>query len=431
MPGLAVGPLKQIYASPTRDTIYFAGIISLTEIQQEWQETNSILRYTSGQWDTLGVINGQVMTVVQYRDTLLAGGAYFLSCSGDPCSQVAFWDGVSWRPYGDFGTYSVRKLRVLDGELYAVGGFNEVDGQLATGVARRVGNTWQPVGQLNLQGSLQDIAQYDGKLIVVGNVDLPTGRGIAQWDGTEWTVLGPGLISLWSNARCLAVYQGDLYVAGQIRIVQPGNPGQNIMRWDGDQFHALGQGIQWWLGDAQSTATVLTMAEHNGKLFVGGGYRAAGGIEALGLATWDGIEWCAVPGDFRASGGIWSMDFYHDTLFVACGTTLDGNTVNGTAKFIGSQYETECSGPVGIVDHGESQAILYPNPASDLVTLTFGARMFSRYDLFDARGNIVRQGAVPDGESLVLSLVSVAPGAYALRLTHPTQASVTLIIMKQ
>lgn len=430
MPGLAVGPQQQVYASPAHDTIYFAGIISFTG-SQSWQQSNSVLRYTAGQWDTLGVINGVVMTVVQYRDTLLVGGHQFLSCSGEPCSQVAFWDGASWRPYGDFGAYSVRKLRVLDGELYAVGGFNEVEGQPATGVAKRVGNSWQPVGQLNLTSSIQDVAKYDGKLIVIGNLEFPTGRDIAQWDGNEWSLLGPGIISLISSPICLAVYQGDLYVAGNIPMVPPGNPGQNIMRWDGEQFHALGQGVQWWLGDTHSTATVLTMVEHDGKLFVGGGYRAAGGIEALGLSTWDGVEWCAVPGDFRASGGIWSMDFYSDTLFVACGTTLDGNTVNGTAKFIGSQYETDCSGPVGMVVHEESGVILYPNPASDLITLEFGECRFTRYQLFDARGNAVRQGALTAGTSLVLSLMSVAPGAYALRLTHPTQAPVTMKLIKQ
>lgn len=430
MPGLAVGPLRQIYANPARDTIYIAGIISMTGVQNAWQQTNSILRYTNGQWDTLGVINGQVRTVVQYRDTLLAGGDYFISCSGEPCSQVAYWNGTAWRPYGEFGTYGVHKLRVLDNELYAVGGFHEVDGQPATGVAKRVGNTWQPIGQFDLQGSIKDIAKHNGKLIVIGNVDFPNGRGIAQWDGNTWSVLGPGLIHLMSGALCLAVYQGDLYVGGKIRIALPGNPGQNIMRWDGEQFHAVGQGVQQWLGNTSATATVADMVEHNGKLFVGGGFRAAGGVEAMGLAVWDGVEWCGVPGDFQATGGIWSMDFYHDTLFVACGTTLDGNAVNGSVKFIGSQYETECSGPVGMREQTEASPILYPNPFTDQVTL-LGAQRYTQFELLDAYGRLVQQDLVPEGGACVLPIAWVAPGAYAVRLVHPAQPPLILKLIKR
>jgi hypothetical protein len=417
MPGLPVGFLRQVYASPTHDTIYFAGLVSMTGISQDWQETNSILRYTNGQWDTLGVINGQVMTVVHYRDTLLAGGAYFLSCSNVPCSQVAYWDGNAWLPYGEFGTYHVRKLRVLDGELYAVGAFHEVDGQPASGVAKRMGNRWEPVGEMD-SGDLRDIAKYDGKLVVIGNITFPNGRDIAQWDGNEWTLLGPGLIHLLAGPLCLAVYEGDLYVGGKLPIVHPHNPGQNIMRWDGTQFHALGQGIQRWLGDIQSTATVLDMVEHGGKLFVGGGYRAAGGIEALGLATWDGVEWCAVQGDFQASGGIWSMDFYHDTLFVATGQHLDGQFVNGAAKFTGVQYEEQCSGPADIAsDLLNEDPQIYPNPACTYTSFTWEGSGNIEHQLFDSTGRMIRYGSAIGTGEVIIPLDGVPPGLYQLRIS--------------
>lgn len=431
-PGLIVGPLRHIYANPSRDTIYFAGIISMTGIQQDWQETNSILRYTTGQWDTLGVINGQVQTIVQYRDTLIAGGVVFLSCSGTPCSGAAYWDGNAWQPYGDFGSSGVRMLRVFDDELYAVGGFTEVDGQPASGVAKRMGSAWLPVGTFDLEGSILDIAKYDGKLVVIGNVDFDNGRSIAEWDGSDWHVLGPGIINLMSSAQCLAVFQDNLYVGGQIALAPPGNPGQNIMRWDGTQFHNLGQGIQWWLGDQNSVATVLEMVEHDGKLFVGGGYRAAGGIEALGLSTWDGVEWCAVPGDFRASGGIWAMDFYHDTLFVACGATLDSNTVNGTAKFIGEEYTTVCSGPVGIPQYsGRGTPKLYPNPAADHAILAIDRQEQTLYDVVDAAGSILLSGSIPPTSEVSLPLSDLAPGVYAVRLQSEVSGPANLKLIKQ
>ncbi|HMC98364.1 MAG TPA: T9SS type A sorting domain-containing protein, partial [Flavobacteriales bacterium] len=345
-------------------------------------------RYTIGGWDTLGVLRGQIMTMVEYHDTLIAGGQ-FTEASGTPCQGIAYYNGQVWHPYGEL-EQSVRRLRVLDDELYAVGGFNIADGQTASGVAKRVGNTWVPLGSIDYNGIvLIDVAKYDGKIVAVGDVNMDGGRGIIEWDGTDWHLLGPGIINGMSAARCLTVYQGDLYVGGQIALA-PGNPGQNIMRWDGTEFQGLGQGIQWQLGNTTSIATVLNLVEHNGVLFVGGGFRAAGGILADGLATWDGAEWCAVPGDFTTSNGIWGMDFYYDTLFVACGWTLDGDSVNMAAKFVGEEYQAECSGPVGLPERARSpDALIAPNPADEHVDLLFNSSHISLVSIHDAQGRLM------------------------------------------
>ncbi len=418
VPGQIVGLLRQVYANESRDAVYFAGSISFTG-PQYWAESNSVMRYSNGQWDTLGVLNGLVYSVVLFNDTLIAAGQFF-QCSGTPCQGIAYHNGVVWQPYGNIEGGIIRKLRVLDGELYAVGGFNLADGHPAPGVARRIGGSWEPVGSFSPQGSILDIIKYSGNLVVIGGVNIEGITDIAQWDGENWSPLGPGIVNPMSGAHCLAVYQGDLYVGGQIAIA-PGNPGQNIMRWDGTQFHALGQGVQWWLGNTTSIASVLALAEHDGKLFVGGGYRAAGGIEALGLATWDGNEWCAVPGDFRASGGIWSMDFYHDTLFVACGAVLDGDSVNRAAKFIGEEYETECSEPVGFDVHyndRESSFTLHPNPTSGLLHVALYGLRPREVFVADAVGRLVLQQALPATAQgpLQLDLGTVSTGVYLVTL---------------
>jgi hypothetical protein len=414
VPGQIVGLLRQVYANESKDAIYFAGAISFTGTQF-WAQSNSVMRYSNGQWDTLGILNGLVYSVVLYNDTLIASGQFWM-CSGTPCQGIAYHDGNAWQPYGSIVGGSIRKLRVLDGELYAVGGFDTVDAQPATGVAKRVGSSWEPVGSFNATGSILDIIKYAGNLVIIGGLNIDGVTDIAQWDGENWSPLGPGIINPMSGAHCLAVYQGDLYVGGQIALA-PGNPGQNIMRWDGTQFHALGQGVQWWLGNTTAIASVLALEEHNGKLFVGGGYRAAGGIEALGLATWDGTEWCAVPGDFRASGGIWSMAFYHDTLFVACGAVLDGNSVNRAAKFIGEVYEAECSGPVGLgeqLDMASAHISLYPNPGSTFQLTGLGQRP-ALLRVLDVQGRTVREG-IPATEYAPVDMEEIRPGTYLVEV---------------
>ena len=291
---------------------------------------------------------------------------------------------------GDFGTGTIRMLRVLDGILYAVGAFDECDGQPASGVAVRNGNSWAPLGQFNLSSSVLDIVSYNGSIVIIGGFQIGAGNDIAYWNGKEWGLLGPGIVNALSSGQCLTVYQGDLYVGGQIALA-PGNPGQNIMRWDGTQFHAVGQGIQQELGNTSSIATVFEMIEHNGLLFIGGGYRAAGGILANGLSTWDGSEWCAVAGDFTTAFGIKAMDFHHDTLFVGTGVVLDGDTVNRAAKFIGGEeYRTFCSGPVSVPEPTRTNEwSLQPNPGEDFLRVLSPERSILSITVKDGSGRTI------------------------------------------
>ncbi|MBK6884654.1 MAG: T9SS type A sorting domain-containing protein [Flavobacteriales bacterium] len=411
--------IRQVYANSTRDTIYCGGAIEVDETIN-FALTNPVMRYAQGRWDTLGVLRGLIHSMVLYRDTLIAGGE-FLAASDLPCEGIAYYDGTQWHPYGDLER-SVRRLRVLDNELYAVGGFDLADGQPAPGVAKRVGNSWQPVGWFNNQGSILDIAKFNENLVVIGNVDMDQGRGIAEWNGANWELLGPGILGGFSGEQCLTVYQDQLYVGGQISITA-GNAGQNIMRWDGEQFHPLGQGIQWWAGNTTSIATVLNMIEHNGKLFVGGGFRAAGGVEAMGLATWDGSEWCGVHGDFQGAGGLWAMDFYQDTLFAACGAVFEGDSVNRAVKFIGQEYEQVCSGQVSVESNDLGPEIsLHPNPTSTTIQVQVPFSGPTLLFVHNALGQEFRRKEVrhPLGTDLKIDVSDLVPGIYYVSLRSST-----------
>lgn len=428
VPGYVLN-IRQFYANDAHDTIYCAGAIGL-DGTSNFGPTNPVMRYAEGRWDTLGVLWGHIHTMVLYHDTLIAGGN-FIEASGTPCQGIAYYDGSQWHPYGDLER-SVRRLRVLDDELYAVGGFDLADGQTAPGVAKRVGNSWQPVGWFNNQGSILDITKFNGNLIVIGNVDMENGRGIAEWNGSDWQLLGPGILGGFSGAQCLAVFQDQLYVGGQIDITA-GNAGQNIMRWDGEQFHSLGQGLQQWLGNTSAIATAFTMAEHNGSLFVGGGFRAAGGVEAMGLATWDGTQWCGVPGDFQATGGIMAMDFYHDTLFAACGAMLDGDSVNRAVKFVGEAYENECSGAVRVApSQPVPDPVLLPNPAGENTSFHYRLSGAAWLDVHDAQGKLVhhRQLRGKGDTRIQLDVSGWSAGIYAITLLdhHRSAWSMRLVV---
>lgn len=413
--------MKQVYANEAHDTIYYSGRTVL-DTGSYWSAKNPVLRYSTGQWDTLGYLPTPVIySVVLYHDTLMAGGGFTTLDDGTPAEGIAYWDGSAWQLYGDLD-HAVWKLRVLDDTLYAVGSFDHADGQPANGIARRQGGQWVPVGQLPADQMLWvDVIKYQGRLVTIGNGYINGLRGIFQLVNNEWSVLGPGFVGGISGAQCLEVYQGDLYVGGQI-LLQEGNAGQSIMRWDGTAFHPVDSGLQANFNDFSSIATAACMTVHNNLLWVGGGFNYASGVEAHGVATWDGIRWCGVPGDLvnYVGGGVVSMDFYHDTLFVTSGDTADGQYVNQGAKFIGSSYVDSCGGPVGIsttavVDHSRFLAWL---DASGQWVVTGATPGIQPLFLSDAAGRVAlrSQVRVPVDAPLFIEPGALAAGAYVLRI---------------
>ena len=299
-----------------------------------------------------------------------------------------------------------------------MGSIHECDGQPAVGVAKRIGGHWVPVGTMETDDPvvfIGELVKYQGTLVATGSISMVGGGGddIVSLNGTEWQILGPGIQGGMDGAGPMAVYQGDLYVGGQFSTAS-GNAGQSIMRWDGTQFHAVGDGIRYTLGATQPVGTVTTMVVHEGLLFVGGGFRFAGGVEANSLAFWDGSQWCGVPGNLNP--GFFSMDFYQDTLFVACPNVIHAGTFNGAAKFVGPTYYGACSSPIGVgeFDASHTPFTLSPNPASSSLSITYPGNAASNLVVTDVLGRTVLSGAFARNRAIDVGIL--APGTYTLRL---------------
>jgi hypothetical protein len=384
-----------------------------------WQNTNSVLRYSDGQWDTLGVLRQLVYSMVEYHDTLIATGPFNMVDDSLAVDHIAYWNGQQWLPYGALRPLGARKLRVLDDTLYAVGSMDSADGHHVAGITRRIMGTWEAVGTPLSEPDpiILDIVRYNNELVVIGGGGTINGeRGIYRLVENTWIVMGGGVDGGLCGAKCLAVYNGDLYVGGQITLAC-GNPGQGILRWDGSAWQPVGLGLQYALGDFSSFAGPTTMVEHNGKLFIGGGFRYAGGVEAFGVATWDGTEWCGVTGNFSngvGHTGVYSMDFYHDTLFVAA-NMADDDSVNFAAKFIGTEYADSCATvltalPIQSPMPTNSMVITL---ASDILTayLPVGASP-CRLELLDGLGRVINAG---NGTTVRFSTAGLAKGVYIVR----------------
>jgi hypothetical protein len=155
---------------------------------------------------------------------------------------------------------------------------------------------------------------------------------VVQWNGREFTELGAG-IDGWVFA--LAEYQGDLIAAGRINSVG-GLVGPEIARWDGEQWHALGDGVNCSIPYCDKA--VFDLVEFEDDLVVGGGFTLAGNAPALNIARWDGAAWHPIGAGFN--GHVSAVTVYNGELIAAGGFTSSGGlTRNRIARWDGTAWQ--------------------------------------------------------------------------------------------
>ena len=86
----------------------------------------------------------------------------------------------------------------------------------------------------------------------------------------------------------LAVSGTNLYAGGYFTTAG-GVPANNIAKWDGSAWSALGSGM----GGIRVYA-VYALAVSGTNLYAGGNFTTAGGVPANYIAKWDGSAWSAL-----------------------------------------------------------------------------------------------------------------------------------------
>ncbi|MEX0967730.1 MAG: T9SS type A sorting domain-containing protein [Bacteroidia bacterium] len=140
-----------------------------------------------------------------------------------------------------------------------------------------------------------------------------------------------------------------------------------MQRWDGEQWKTVGAGVY---GPGNTNATVYDFLEHEGKLYVAGQFLYADGITSSGIAVWDGTRWCGT-GIYSLDGGIFRMEVYNDSLFVACNQVLYGDSVFFIAKIAFKDIVDTCGEVVTGIDphpvNSNNPVQVYPNPVADIL----------------------------------------------------------------
>jgi len=217
-------------------------------------------------------------------------------------SNIARWDGTTWRPVGGGINSLVSALACDDKNLYAAGQFTSAGGIAATNIAKWDGSHWVPLGSgipLVNEGGMM-VGAVDS-LTVCGSDLFAGGRfrragdvfatNIARWEGTNWYALGDGLNGA---VRALAAVGRLLFTGGEFRRAG-GVAATNVAFWDGSDWHSLGSGVNDGL-------SVLALTANGHTLFAGGSFRTIGGTVARRIAQWDGVDWSALGSGF--GGGL-------------------------------------------------------------------------------------------------------------------------------
>ncbi len=161
---------------------------------------------------------------------------------------------------------------------------------------------------------------------------------IALWNGRGWTALGTGLSEPMSGSsvsvNAIAVDGTNVYVGGNFKRAG-GVLVNGIARWDGQSWHALGNGVS-----GGTTPAVNAITVHGGSVYVGGSFATAGGVKANAVARWDGANWSSIANNTILSGALDAIHVHNGELFIGGSLiVLDGpNLILYLARLNGNSW---------------------------------------------------------------------------------------------
>jgi len=364
------------------------------------------------------LINSDVFSSIIFQNNIIICGWFTAIGNNNSIKRIARWDGNQWQPMGDGFNNAVWNLKIIDNELYAIGGFDS-SGTIEThGIAKWNGVNWENVYNLpkfdsipNNPNLVYDICKYNNELYVGGNFstnDISI-SDIVKYNGSTWESVGGGLKGSYSDVNKMLVYNGKLVVAGMF-YKQNGNAGDFIMTWDGQNWEELGGGTGGINNTPGSLGTIFDMKIFNNKLYICGQFYYAGDVQTEKVAVWDGNKWCGYFGSF--DNLVYSLSVFQDTLYIGSGLTINGDTVNYFAKWSGGLTPDTC-GSVGIQENIISEKInIYPNPSQESIFVN-NIKLQADYEIYNQLGEKVLDGKY---NSKGINIKSLSKGLYLIRL---------------
>lgn len=263
--------------------------------------------------------------------------------ASDAPSQPRGNPATAWQAFGDLDGGCDGAVRVIrrapDGDIYLAGHFESCNGTYSPRLIRYSpgSDSFQAVEPALLDGTVLDLAWYQGELVVAGHYLLAAGGlggGVLRWNGSGWAPLGVGTAGAFdlADVRALVVHEGQLVAGGAFSSVG-GQPAMRVARWNGSTWSPLAAG----LGIAIPSQYVTALAVHEGQLVAGGNFSHSGATPGFqNAARWTGAAWQPLG---QPGGRVSSLLVDTDGTLVAGGTLLGaGAPVIQVKRWTGSQW---------------------------------------------------------------------------------------------
>ncbi|MEO7758150.1 MAG: hypothetical protein ABIS07_16350, partial [Dokdonella sp.] len=172
-----------------------------------------------------------------------------------------------------------------------------------------------------------------GQIHSAGGVPV---SGVARWDGAQWHALGDGVGGFGGgfNVYSIAVVDEDLFVGGVFDTA--GNlPANSIARWNKptQTWSALGAGLT----RQGNISAVHALASFNGVLYAGGDFVESGSTAMLFAGIWNGTSWAPAGDGFDQS--VYSLAVWNGALYAGGDFFQSGATaVRRLARWDGSAW---------------------------------------------------------------------------------------------
>jgi hypothetical protein len=353
--------------------------------------TTRVARWNGAQWSSLGygvgdgAMNDQVRCLAGFDDgggpAVFVGGA-FATAGSVNTQNFAKWNGSTWsgpigNPSSQGTTGGVRCLLASGHGLYCAGSFPGAGSAAAHSVARWDGASWNPLGagitgepiQFS-QHEVRALALWDfgsGPQLFAGGFFPLAGQGaannIARWDGSNWWAIGAGTNGAIESLAVFDAGGGEsLYVGGSFDT-SGGVITDGIARWDGANWYQVG-------GENGSVNALLVFNDgHTDQLYAGGTFTHIGGVSPGYIARWNGSSWSALTGG-GVNNHVYALCSFDDgtgsALYVggAFTMTAGGMTVNRVAQWtaggwsaLGAGFDDGIVYTFGVFDDGSGPAL--------------------------------------------------------------------------
>lgn len=297
---------------------------------------DKIASWDGAQWHALATPNSQIPENAGYAVFAIAAaggkvfaGGNFLDAGGNAdADYLAVWDDQKWSPFcsslqpGSAFKAQVNALQIIGSTLYVGGSF--LDGgasasadyllacDLATGAS---GPTVQNPNEPFRGAVLALAADSAGTLYAGGRFNNLDGNiamdNIARKPaGGNWTQMGANSgatgcegCAVDSYVRALTVSGPDLYAGTDSRDVAGIVQADNVVRWNGTAWSAVGANAAGTDGWFPTTTTIYGLTNYNGKVYATGSFQDAGGDPtADNVAVFDGTAWDNVGSSGAGNG---------------------------------------------------------------------------------------------------------------------------------